>query len=408
MSLLVFRDNMVEFMSKPEEVGSIADYVNKFVLEYDLAMKRGGVAGLSTPVSVGNISSMKTALIGTYNEGMKFTKNGFPLILELGPAMIAYWTGAIIPGGSVANPGSWNSNFPTLPVSNPEEFMNKVITAIQIHLPTISGNIGAVIWSGYIVPPMVNVPISFFDPETIPDDTYTVEYVEAVVSLTGNQILNDGVAFPISGTVEIDEAEESVTIKKLRAVLKPDISPKSLATPEVYNDQNQRKEKPLPIDCDVLREPLNYSYKLSTNFNLANLSTKAIFPHKIKSQAGLSSNEIVCNLKNISTNVIEPILKKYPNLTITSGFRGKPSLSGRISQHEKGEAVDLQFLGFSFQEYFDAAQWIVQNVPYDQFIFEHGNSIWFHISLKKGGVQRYQTLTMYKKKYQKGIKLYYS
>ena len=33
---------------------------------------------------------------------------------------------------------------------------------------------------------------------------------------------------------------------------------------------------------------------------------------------------------------------KYPTLIINSAFRGKPSLVGKVSQHEKGEAVDIQ------------------------------------------------------------------
>lgn len=144
--------------------------------------------------------------------------------------------------------------------------------------------------------------------------------------------------------------------------------------------------------------------KLTSNFTLGDVSTNTYFPHKVRSQYNLSVQEIACNLKDVAANILEPIKKKFPNMKINSGFRSK---TGGTSQHERGQAVDLQFPGMTPKDYLDASKWVVENVLFDQFIFEHGNSIWFHLSFRKGKNRR-KSLTMYKGKYENGIKLYYT
>ena len=87
----------------------------------------------------------------------------------------------------------------------------------------------------------------------------------------------------------------------------------------------------------------------------------------------------------------------------------------------KGEAVDIQWSGKSPSAYIPIAEWCIQNLPFDQLIFEHGNSIWLHISCKKGGPQRKELLTMWDgylnedrggglapSKYRPGLHLHYS
>jgi hypothetical protein len=124
---------------------------------------------------------------------------------------------------------------------------------------------------------------------------------------------------------------------------------------------------------------------------------------------GLSEEDIVCNLKNVAENILEPLKAKYPNVKVNSAFRGTPSLAGgKVSQHQKGEAIDIQFTGISPSGYLPIAKWIAGTLPFDQMIFEHGNSIWLHISCKRGGPQRKKLTTMYKGNYESGLKLYYS
>jgi hypothetical protein len=97
-------------------------------------------------------------------------------------------------------------------------------------------------------------------------------------------------------------------------------------------------------------------------------------------------------------NVFEPI-RAYVGrpIRINSGFRGA-ALNRRIggsrtSQHTLGEAMDLDLHD---RELFE---WILDNVEYDQAIFEGGTeekADWFHISYRKGR-NRKQALRMIKK-----------
>ena len=68
---------------------------------------------------------------------------------------------------------------------------------------------------------------------------------------------------------------------------------------------------------------------------------------------------------------------------VTSSFRKG---SGG-SQHYKGQAADMQFSGVKNKEYKDIAQWIKNNIEYDQLLLEYKNNrskrAWIHISYKK-------------------------
>ncbi len=110
---------------------------------------------------------------------------------------------------------------------------------------------------------------------------------------------------------------------------------------------------------------------------------------------GLGVEEIVCNLKLLAVNCLEPIKSKYPNAFITNTYRqpsGNPS-----SQHPKGMAADIQFRGVQKSEYYIIAQWIKENVTYDQLLLEYkttGTGLpWIHISFNKVNTRK-QVLTM--------------
>jgi hypothetical protein len=144
-------------------------------------------------------------------------------------------------------------------------------------------------------------------------------------------------------------------------------------------------------DCGGTPVCPNYSpsCQLSPNFTLGHVSTNAVLSkYAVQAQAGLTKDEIVCNLKNLCVNILEVVKAQYPNMIITSGFRHG---NGR-SQHQRGQASDVQFTGFTFQEYWDAAQWVKDNVNYDQFILEYGRKPWFHLSFDCEG-NRGQVLT---------------
>ncbi|HRC95475.1 MAG TPA: D-Ala-D-Ala carboxypeptidase family metallohydrolase, partial [Coprothermobacter proteolyticus] len=124
------------------------------------------------------------------------------------------------------------------------------------------------------------------------------------------------------------------------------------------------------------------SFKLSTNFNLADLTTNtAAFKYALKEQAGLSEQQIVTNLRNLATFVLEPLVDRYGRngFIISNAFRH--ITSSRASQHHKGQAVDIQFPG-NAENIPHIANEIRQLLPsFDQLIIEyHARNPVIHIS----------------------------
>lgn len=137
---------------------------------------------------------------------------------------------------------------------------------------------------------------------------------------------------------------------------------------------------------------------LTNNYTVGNLTRtpNTTFDHALRSPtAGLSVEEIVCNLKLLAVNCIQPIKSKYPNAFITNTWR-EPS-GNPTSQHPKGMAADIQFRGIPKSEYYIIAQWIKDSVSYDQLLLEYkttGSGIpWIHISFDKNN-SRKQVLTL--------------
>lgn len=152
---------------------------------------------------------------------------------------------------------------------------------------------------------------------------------------------------------------------------------------------------------------VNYEDQLSPNFKVKDLSINATFKHNIVAQNGLSIADILLNMRGVAVNILEPLRAQYPGFRINSGFRkGEGN-----SQHNKGMAVDIQWPGLSPAGYSPIAEWVKNNLPLDQLIFEHGNSIWLHISYDRTKTrQRGQLLTYYPRnspQYTPGLTNYY-
>lgn len=144
---------------------------------------------------------------------------------------------------------------------------------------------------------------------------------------------------------------------------------------------------------------VDYDFQLSDNYKLRECSIDCIFPHTIKSSPAGEPEDLISSLSALAKNVLEPLRAKYPGFRINSGFR---SYTKGKSQHEKGQAVDIQWPGLSYDEYWERALWVKENIPFDQFIYEHGNSVWFHLSWASG--IRGSVLTMSRNKYSPGLK----
>lgn len=102
--------------------------------------------------------------------------------------------------------------------------------------------------------------------------------------------------------------------------------------------------------------------------------------------------------KLVCENCFEPIREHLGQpIKINSGFRSgalNRAIGGATtSQHSLGEAIDLDLHDR------DLFEWIIDNVEFDQLIFEGGTTEkadWFHISYRKGRLRK-QVLRMVKK-----------
>lgn len=156
-------------------------------------------------------------------------------------------------------------------------------------------------------------------------------------------------------------------------------------------------------DCSSIALPLDYNILLSPNFQLRQLSISAVFPHTIKAQHGLSQQDIVCNLKALCENVLEPLWVAFPNFRINSSFRSPAA----VSHHTFGYAADLQWASFSYNDYFVAAQWVAENLQITQILLEHGRRPWLHLSYNANEIRApghpRRVMTMYNNRFTAGL-----
>jgi hypothetical protein len=233
-------------------------------------------------------------------------------------------------------------------------------------------------------------PGEVIDGVYIPDDPYQFFFVEPLLAEAGNNAPHDDpdspiVEYPLTGT-----------------------EPDSVAVPTQLSGTALVSTGKATQCGNLLIDPIDYNQKLSANYTLRNVSIGTVFPHQIVAQNGLTVADIICNLKAVVENIVEPLAKRYPGLRINSGFRKGTG----NSQHNRGQAVDIQWPGLSAAAYTARAQWIKENLPFDQMIFEHGNSIWIHLSYNRAlSTQRNAMLTFYPKAspaYKPGITNYYA
>ena len=124
--------------------------------------------------------------------------------------------------------------------------------------------------------------------------------------------------------------------------------------------------------------------QLSRNFSLQELikSDTAI-------RKGIDNNpnaDQIEKLKALCEHILQPVRDHFGRVKVTSGYRS-PELCSAIgssvnSQHAKAEAADFECIGVDNAE---LADWINQNLPYDQLICEfytpgEPNSGWIHCS----------------------------
>jgi Uncharacterized protein conserved in bacteria len=98
-------------------------------------------------------------------------------------------------------------------------------------------------------------------------------------------------------------------------------------------------------------------------------------------------------------NVVQPVRDHFGPTVLNSGYRS-PELNAAVggsatSQHCKGQAADIEVPGVANG---DLAQWIVDNLEFDQVILEFytpgiPDSGWVHVSYRADGENRKSILT---------------
>jgi hypothetical protein len=153
---------------------------------------------------------------------------------------------------------------------------------------------------------------------------------------------------------------------------------------------------------------VDYDYQLSTNFKLRDFTINALFPNQVIDYKSYTKQARFCNLLNVAVNIAEPMRSKFGTFNINSGLRNSNSTATGLSQHCVGQAIDIQFPNWSYDTYWQNAQWIKDNIPYDQFIFEHGNRPWLHLSFSMSGGRAvsdpHKVMTMWKGQMSSGLR----
>jgi zinc D-Ala-D-Ala carboxypeptidase len=104
------------------------------------------------------------------------------------------------------------------------------------------------------------------------------------------------------------------------------------------------------------------------------------------------NDEIIENLKIVCENILEPVREYFKApVVVSSGYRSVEVCeavgSSAKSQHTKGQAADFEIFGIPNK---DVADWIVNNIDFDQCILEfwnenEPNSGWIHCSFNSAG-----------------------
>lgn len=200
-----------------------------------------------------------------------------------------------------------------------------------------------------------------------------------------------------SATITDDEDQDGVTIDapnqqyRQTAAKMENVDENAPVTVEKSNTTTPPPAPgPVSANCGDISShtgPFPGSFQLSPNFTLAMVTTNTLVSnYAIRAQQGLTEQQIVCNLRTLCVNVLEPLRAKYGfSMRINSGFRHGTN----NSQHNKGQAVDISFTDISGTEaMYQRAIEVRDLFNYDQFIYEQNNSTWYHLSYKSSGNRR--------------------
>lgn len=146
-----------------------------------------------------------------------------------------------------------------------------------------------------------------------------------------------------------------------------------------------------PANCDAIHNGFDLASLIAPGVTLGNFikdypAVASCKQRTVPSQCGLQPDQIVCNLSQLATNIWVPLKAKYPDLILTNSLRVGDNIGA--GPHGTGQGMDVQFTGLAPKDYFERAQWVKNNLPYDQLILEYHTArgplvAWLHISIYK-------------------------
>jgi len=145
------------------------------------------------------------------------------------------------------------------------------------------------------------------------------------------------------------------------------------------------------VGCNEFSDSTPVSTRVSRYYTLAMLSSQTAYTrYNIVPHLGLSKSQIMCNLKHLAVNSLDPIREWDSRVRIGSGFRSNSS-----TDHGRGSAADLYFYKSgssqrkSVAELVQVARHIMYElrVPFTQLLLESsGNGTgWIHVANRKSG-----------------------
>jgi hypothetical protein len=172
--------------------------------------------------------------------------------------------------------------------------------------------------------------------------------------------------------------------------------------------EGTRDETPPPAarpaavaSCQLIYSQSSFpsSYSLTPNVTLGSLPGYNV----LRGQYGLTVQDMVCNLRQLAVNVIEPMFELVGkgNIIITSVFRTPESVTGSlnpprgVSFHQQGLGIDVCFHRKNFSEYYNIAVQLKNSIQYDKLLLEYrlGNvrgvssyKPWIHIQWQQQGI----------------------
>lgn len=203
MSFVIFKQNMLSYMSNQRGIQSYQDFAKTFTLEYDNAIRRGFQIVNKVSVLKTNTELMENILNLSQLIALQKQDGLYDIINQFGSAIEGYWIGTtlnnypvpIIPAtpafqniqttsATVTKPGEFPDMQLQYPTDNSEIFLDMLVLAMKIHLFTIEGVYNTIsLYPGFpTVPPAPGVLqwIGYEVPDTPPSAPNPIESIDSV------------------------------------------------------------------------------------------------------------------------------------------------------------------------------------------------------------------------------------